>query len=192
MIKIIVAIFLLALSGCTQAPVLKVYSLNTPDVHQHHSARFKNKSIKVMYPQSIKEPLSESMQFSYALNDQGVYQNSQWSNNISKLLQGIVIEIFDESKMFKVVLSDTSTLQENYRLESNVFDFEHMIRGEGSYANVSIQFTLINADMGSLAQSKRFSYREPTLTTDAKGYVDATNKIMVKLSKDLVKWLQLN
>ena len=176
--------------GCSKAPVIDVYSLNVPQIATESASSYNNKSIKVTFPQSIKEPLSEKMHFSYTINDRGVYQNSQWSNNMSRILQGTFIEVLDHSRLFKVVLSDLSTLEENYRLESNIFDFEHQVRGGDSYAVVSIQFTLINADTGRLVKSKRFSYQEPTPTTDAKGYAIATNRVIDKLSQDLLKWLK--
>ncbi len=176
--------------GCSKAPVINVYSLNVPQVQTETASAYKDKSIKVTFPQSIKEPMSEKMQFSYTTNDRGTYQNSQWSNHMSRILQGTFIEVLDKSRLFKIVLSDMSTLEENYRLESNIFDFEHQVRGSDSYAVVSIQFTLINADTGRLVKSKRFSYQEPTPTTDAKGYAKATNKVIVKLSQDLLEWLK--
>ncbi len=178
--------------GCSKAPILNVYSLNTPQIQTEMTNAYKHKSIKVTFPQSIKEPMSEKMHFSYATNDRGTYQNSQWANNMSRILQGIFIEVLDSSNLFKIVLSDMSTLKENYRLESNIFDFEHQVRGTHSYAFVSIQFTLINADTGRLVKSKRFSYKEPTATTDAKGYSIATNRVIIKLSQDLLKWIKSN
>lgn len=177
-------------TGCTKAPVINVYSLNVPQVQTETASAYKDKSIKVTFPQSIKEPLSEKMLFSYTTNDRGTYQDSQWSNNMSRILQGTFIEVLDSSRLFKVVLSDMSTLEENYRLESNIFDFEHQVRGADSYAVVSIQFTLINADTGRLVKSKRFSYQEPTPTTDAKGYAIATNRVIARLSQNLVEWLK--
>lgn len=176
--------------GCSKAPVINMYSLSVPQVQTETVNVYKHKSIKVSFPQSIREPMSEKMHFSYAENDRGTYQNSQWSNDMNRLLQGMFIEVLDRSRLFKVVLSDMSTLQENYRLESTIFDFEHQVRGRDSYAVVSVQFTLINADSGRLAKSKRFSYQERTPTTDAKGYVAATNRIMIRLSDDLLKWIQ--
>jgi len=178
--------------GCSKAPVINVYRLNVPQVQTQSVSAYKDKSIKVSFPQSLKEPMSEKMLFSYAENDSGTYQNSQWSNNISRILQGTFIEVLDRSRLFKIVLSDMSTLEENYRLESTIFDFEHQVRGSDSYAVVSIQFTLINADKGRLVKSKRFSYQEPTPSTDAKGYAIATNRAIVKLSHDLVEWLKSN
>ncbi len=128
--QIITLILATVFLGCSKAPALKVYTLSAPSVNKSYSSLYKNKSIKITYPQSIKETLSENMLFSYGLNDRGAYQNSQWSNDISKLIQGTLIDVLDGSRFFKVVLSDTSTLQENYRLETNIFDFEHKIRGE--------------------------------------------------------------
>lgn len=183
-------LLLVGLLGCTKAPALKVYTLSTPSIKNVHSRNYKNKSVKVSYPQSLKDEMSQKMHFSYSASDRGSYQNSEWSNNMSKLLQGTFIEVLDSAHMFKVVLSDTSSLKENYRLESNVYTFEHQIRGTQSYAIISVQFTLINADLGKLVKSKRFVYKEETPTVDAQGYAQATNIAMAELSKDLVEWLR--
>ena len=130
------------------------------------------------------------MNFSYSSIDRGTYQNSEWSNNMSKLLQGTLIEVLDESRLFKVVLTDTSTAREDYRLESNIFAFEHRVRGTQSHAVVSIQFNLISVESGGMVKSKRFTYSEATPSIDAKGYVTATNVAVSKLSSDLVSWLR--
>jgi cholesterol transport system auxiliary component len=169
---------------------MKIYSLEVPKVTAVSTSVYKTSVLKVTFPYSLREQMSAKMNFSYSDNDYGTYLNSEWSNNMSKLLQGTIIDILSHSKLFNVVLGDTSTLKEDYRLESNIFTFEHRVRETQSYANVSIQFTLINADTGKLVKSKRFSYTEPTPSVDAKGYVIATNKIMRRLSKDLVAWIK--
>lgn len=183
-------IILIGLLGCTKEPAMKVYSLDIPTVSAVHSSAYKNKSIKIAYPQSLRNKISQKMNFSYSSIDSGNYQNSEWSNNMSKILQGTFIEVLDGSKLFKVVLSDTSTVKEAYRLESTIFAFEHSVRGTASDAIVSIQFNLISKETGSLVKSKRFSYKEATPTMDAKGYVAATNVAVSKLSRDLVGWLR--
>jgi len=183
-------IILIGLLGCTKEPALKVYSLDITPVGTVHSSNYKSKSIKITYPQSLKDNISQKMNFSYSSIDSGNYQNSEWSNNMSKILQGTFIEVLDGSKLFKVVLSDTSTAKEDYRLESTIFAFQHSVRGTASHAIVSIKFNLISTETGRLVKSKRFSYKEATPTTDAKGYVAATNVAVSKLSVDLVSWLR--
>lgn len=188
--KIVLLSVAIGLLGCSKAPALKIYSLNVPTIKVPTIHRYRSKTVKVTFPQSLREQMSQKMNFSYSNNDRGTYQNSEWSNNMRKLLQGTLIDVLDSSRLFKAVLSDTSTLKENYRLESNIFAFEHRVRGENSHSVVSIQFTLINADTGKLVKSRRFSYQEPTTSTDAKGYASATNAIMTRLSGDLVGWLR--
>ena len=180
----------IGLLGCTKEPAMKFYSLKTPSVTPISSSHYKNKSIKITYPQSLRNKISQKMNFSYSSIDSGNYQNSEWSNNMSKILQGTFIVVLDESRLFKAVLSDTSTAKEDYRLESHIFAFEHSVRETASNAVVSIQFNLISTQTGRLVKTKRFTYKEPTPTIDAKGYVAATNAAVSKLSKDLVDWLK--
>jgi cholesterol transport system auxiliary component len=180
----------IGLLGCTQAPALKVYSLDVPEVHKVNTSDYRHKIVKVSFPQSLREQMSQKMNFSYSHNDYGTYMNSEWSNHMSKLLQGTVIDVLDRSKLFQTVLPDTTTLKVNYRLESNIFAFEHQVRGKESHSMVSIQFTLIDAGTGKLVKSKRFSYKEATSSIDAEGYASATNVALARLSKDLVGWLR--
>jgi len=187
---ILLIALVLANTACTKAPALKIYTLNVPQIKETTYSAFKNKTIKITYPQSLREQMSQKMNFSYSINDRGTYQNSEWSNHMSKLLQGTLIDVLGRSRLFKAVLADTSTLKENYRLESNIFSFEHRVRAEQSHSVVSIQFTLIDADTGRLVRSRRFSYQEPTPSTDAKGYALATNVILARLSADLLGWLR--
>ena len=182
-------VLVMVIVGCTQAPTMKVYSLDVPKITVAATSPYKTKVVKVTFPYSLREQISEKMNFSYSDSDYGTYLNSEWSNNMSKLLQGTIMDVLSNSKLFKAVLADTSTLKENYRLESNIFTFEHKVRDKDSYADVSMQFTLIDADTGKLVKSRRFSYQEATPTTDAKGYASATNVIMRRLSSDLVEWL---
>ncbi|WP_294950868.1 ABC-type transport auxiliary lipoprotein family protein [Sulfurovum sp.] len=189
-IMLVLSFFLL--SGCSfkEAPVMKVYSLLIPHVSPVSGGEYRNKILKVSYPVGLGEKLTDGMLYSYSLSDSGEYLNSRWSNNIGRLLQGSMIQILSQSRLFKVVVPYTSNIEENLRLESTIFDFSHHVRGKASYAVVSIQFTLTNAETGKLLKVKRFSYRENTPTIDAKGYAEATNRIMVKLSRDLVRWLK--
>ena len=184
------SVLIMALVGCTQAPMMQIYSIEVPTVSAVSTSPYKNKVLKVTFPYSLREQMTEKMNFSYSDSDYGTYLNSEWSNNMSKLMQGTIIDVLSNSKLFEAVLADTSTLKENYRLESNIFTFEHRVRGKDSYADVSMQFTLIDADTGKLVKSKRFSYTEPTPTVDAKGYAIATNRVMHRLSQDLVAWIR--
>lgn len=187
--KLLLIPIALILGACSQkSPVIKKYTFN-PLTTEVNSSKYNNKTIKVYFPQSLKAELSEKIQYSYSYNEVGFYEDSQWSVNLGKLLQGSVIENLERTNMFKAVLPYTSTVLENYRLESTIYDFSHHIRDKESYAIVSIQFSLINTNTGILVKTKRFNYKEDTSTFDAAGYVSATNKAIDKLNRDLINWL---
>jgi len=190
--KLFLLVSLFVLSGCSlkEAAPLKVYTMDAGNISPVSYSDHRHQTIKISYPQTLKDKLSNEMSYSYSGSERGEYQNSQWSNNIGKLIQGNIIQILVQSRIFKAVLPYASTAGEDLRLESTVFDFSHHVRGEASYAIVSIQFNLINTDSGKLIKTKRFSYKENTLTLDAKGYVEASNRAMVRLSRDLVVWLR--
>ena len=184
------ALLVIFLSGCgTKMTPLKNYTLQTPEADKRYQGSYHSKTIKVMQPLSLKEKMSDKMYFSYSPVQQGAYLNSKWSNNLGQLLQGTVIYTLQSSGMFKGVVSYASTAQADYRLESTVFDFSHHVRGNASDAVVSLQFDLVSTHTGELIKSKRFSYREATHTTDAKGYVEASNRVIERLSNDLLLWL---
>lgn len=188
----ILIVLVFGLAGCSSkgAPI-KTFVLQTPqDIAPVSASRFKQKSIQVTHPESLKEKMNQDMHFSYSASEQGSYSQSQWSNDTGKLLQGVTIRILAQSGLFKGVVSYASTARADYRLESTVFDFSHRVRGQASDAIVSIQYNLISTDSGKLLKSKRFNYIIPTKTTDAEGYVEATNEAIGRLSRDLVHWLR--
>ncbi len=189
--RFIVLCTLLWLVGCSsKALPLKVYTLDVPStVAKTANVKFKHATLKVTFPQTLKEKIGQKMHYSYSSAEQGFYLNSQWSNNIGKLLEGTFILALDESKLFKAVLPYQSTAHEDYRLESTIFAFTHRVRGEDSHAIVSIQFSLIDTDTGKLVKIKRFSYRVATNSLDAKGYVEATNEAVGRLTEALIRWL---
>jgi cholesterol transport system auxiliary component len=182
----------LLLSGCAlkEAPPMSYYSLNIGDVPVVEHSKYRDKVLKVAYPKPLTEKLTDKISFSYSSRDRGVYQNSQWSNTLEKLVEGNIITALQQSRLFKAVLPYSSTAGVDFRLESMIYDFSHHVRGDASYAVVSIEFALIDTYTGKLVKTKRFSYREDTPTTDARGYVEASNKILHRLAHDLIIWLK--
>ena len=186
-----IGLLLFGLSGCVLSPEppLQTFTLATPPVKRVAHSPYAQKVLKVSFPQSVKEPLSDKIPFSYSSGDRGYYLNSSWSNNIGQLLQGVLMEGLEKSHLFKAVLPYASTAGEDLRLESMAYDISHHLRGEESYAIFSVGVALVDAQRGKLLKVKRFSYKEPTPTVDAKGYVRATQKALARFENDLIAWL---
>jgi len=180
------------LTGCSikEAPPLSLYTLTSPKVESFSYSPYRNKVAKVSFPLSAKEPLTYKMAYTYGMREWGYYQNSQWANNIGKLIQGNLIQILQNSKIYRAVVPFQSSVPEDYRLESVVHDLYHYVGRDTSYAVVSIEFSLVDMRSGKLVKNRRFTYREPTPSIDAKGYVIAVNRAMGKLSRDILLWLR--
>jgi len=179
------------LSGCAfKSATLRTFTLN-PNYRFAKVAHspYKNKSVKVAYPNSIKGKSSSSIYFSYSRLEEGSYQNSTWSNSSSQLLTSSIIRALEHGGVFKSVIDYTSLANTDYLLESEVYDIYHKVRKGLSVAVLSMRFDLIDTDNNKLVKSKKFTYEIPTKTVDAVGYVAATNRALEKLSADLVRWL---
>ena len=183
---------IISLFGCSKLPTLDIYSIEMPIIKSKQQSKYKNKTVKIAYPKSLKDTITQNMDFTYSSSERGSYQNSQWSNNLAKLLQGATIELLESSQIYKAVVPDSSTISEDYTIESTIYAFYHSLKSNNSKAIVSIEYRLIDSRDNRLIKSKRFSYAEDTTTKDAKGYVEATNKIMKRLGDDLLSWLSYN
>ena len=129
------------------------------------------------------------MNFTYSSSERGSYQNSQWTNSLIKLIQGMTIELLANNKIYKAVIPITSTVKEDYIIESTIYAFYHNLKNSQSKAIVSIEYRVIDSRDNTLIKTKRFSYSEDTPTTNAKGYAIATNKAISRLGNDLLVWL---
>jgi ABC-type uncharacterized transport system auxiliary subunit len=191
LIKLLWMTGVLLLSGCAfKSATLRTFTLN-PSYHfgkVSHSP-YRQKSIKVAYPNSIKGKSSSSICFSYSRLEEGNYQNASWSSSSSQLLTGSIIRALEHGGVFKSVIDYTSLANTDYLLESEVYEICHKVRKGLSVSVLSMRFDLIDTDNNVLVKSRKFTYEIPTKTVDAAGYVVATNRAMEKLSIDLVRWL---
>lgn len=190
--NILLVVMIISLFGCSKLPTLDIYSIEMPIIKSKQKSKYKNKTVKIAYPKSLKDTITQNMDFTYSSSERGSYQNSQWSNNLAKLLQGATIELLESSQIYKAVVPDSSTISEDYTIESTIYAFYHSLKFNKSKAIVSIEYRLLDSTDNRLIKSKRFSYAEDTTTKDAKGYVEATNKIMKRLGDDLLSWLSSN
>ncbi len=186
---ILVMIFVLLGCSIKEAPPINLYRLPTPKIDIYaDTSPYKHRTLKVAYPLSLKSPLSYKI-FYIENTIEGYYQNSQWSNPLGKMLQGDLVELLQKSRTFRLVLPSESSVHEDMRLESIVYDFSHHVEGRDSYASVQIRFDLIDMDSGKVNKSKMFHYKEQTPTVNAKGYIEAANRALARLARDLIEWL---
>lgn len=184
-------ILIFFLFGCsTKVTPIITYNLNLNlDINSYKLSKYKNKTIKVAYPTSIRGLITKRLRYSYNDLEDGVYNNARWSISSSKLLLNNFIKAIDKSDIFASVLDYTSLADTDYLLESEIYEFEHRVRGDSSLSVVTIKFNLIDMTNNKLVKSKKISHQAPTKTFDAKGYVEATNVALGRVVSDMLEWL---
>ena len=177
---------LILLSGCS-GKTIRMYTLestvNPPHFHPRYSA------IRVDYPKGIEDTMGTRIYFSRSDLTQSYYSYSQWSKSLNRILMANLIEALQRSGIARTVLDYASQADAPFELESTVYRFEHRITPRGSSAKVSIGLRLIRSDDKRLIASKTFRYSIPCTRTDARGFVEAANLAVSRLSADMVRWL---
>ena len=177
---------LLLLGGCS-GKTIQMYTLNgstnPPRVHPRFSA------IRVDYPKGIEDTMGTRIYFSRSDLTQSYYQYSQWSDSLNRILMANLIAALQRSGIAHNVLDYASQADAPYELETTVYRFEHKITPQGSSAEVVIGLRLLRSEDKRLIASKIFHYSIPCPQTDAKGFVEAANQAMARLSADMVRWL---
>jgi len=187
-----IILILFLLYGCsTKTEAIKRYSLNPSiKIDRYRASKYKNRSVKIAYPTSIRGLITKKIRYSYNDLEDGSYNNSRWSSSSSKLLMNIFIKAIERSDIFNSVVEYTSLVDTEYLIESEIYEFEHKVRDKSSLAIVSIKFNLVDMSNNSLVKSRKFTYSIPTKTTDARGFVEATNIALSKITIDMLNWLR--
>jgi ABC-type uncharacterized transport system auxiliary subunit len=184
---VVLVLFVLLFTSCSK-PVT-IYSIDKPAIEVIKDSRYKHKTIKIAYPKSIKDMMSRDIVVKYAPNEQSIYQQSFWAENINRLTMAFVTEVFESSKIFKTTINYSSYIKSDYLLEVYIHQMHHQLHSRGSDALVSIKFNLLDAYHYRFIKTKRFDYRIPTQTQNAKGYIQANQKAFNQLQSDLINWI---
>ncbi|MEA3419679.1 MAG: ABC-type transport auxiliary lipoprotein family protein [Campylobacterota bacterium] len=178
-------------SGCSaKTEPIRTYTLSPVlDFGRASHSPYRSKTVIVAYPTNINGKASKSLNFSYHALEVGRYHYAKWSANNSQLILNSTIRALDKSSIFKSTVDYTTLAYADYLLESEVYEFYHRVREDSSDAVFTIKFNLIDMSNNWVVRSRKFSYRIPTPTKNAQGYVAATNKALTLMSRDLVRWL---
>jgi len=186
----IVAISILMFGGCsTKNPPMKRYLLEPDFSFGRVHSRYSDSSIKISYPNDIIGRSGTNIYYSYNKLEDDSYQNSSWSSSSSQLISSVIVRALEHGKVFDSIVDYRSISTTDYLLESEIYHLYHKIRKDISLSIVAIRFDLIDLSNNRLVKSRRFSYKIPTKSIDAIGYVEATNIALERLSRDLVEWL---
>ncbi|GAB1594581.1 ABC-type transport auxiliary lipoprotein family protein [Lysobacter sp. PAGU 2638] len=118
-----------------------------------------------------------------------VYKGSVWAQRPSDMLTNSLLRTFEESGKLRAVARAGSGVNGDYRLLIDVRRFEADYAG-GATPNATIEVSakLLRPDATDVIASRTFSVAEPVSSTAVPQVVDAFDRAMIKLDRDVVGW----
>ena len=180
---------LLFLTGCSNKvlPPVKKYTITPTFEVQKHVADNNCKSLKVTFPQSSNEIMTKNIIYIKGF-EKNSYYLSKWYETPSQMLSKLFYNVLKQRQICQNVIYYDENINSKYILKSDIIDFYQIIHGKKSFVKISVIFYLTN-DNGQLLAQKAFTVTSPVYKTNAFYAVKAFNKASLKLSRDLVGWL---
>ena len=118
------------------------------------------------------------------------YAYNRWVDAPITLLQLVIQDRLAQQGLFKAVLSSTSTLAADRRLEITLHDFSQHFGADGSCEGVvRLRANLVDARKGRLLGSRQFMARVPAGSRTAAGGVVAINEAVSRVLQEMTDWL---
>lgn len=179
----VISVFLF--SGCIsltkELPSYKTYSLNLTNVDSNKSSL--NKSIYILEPKAMGSLNSRAITYTKE-NQRASYALNKWSDKPTKMLQQLIAKGLTLKDSFKYVTTSNIRVKSDYRLSTELVDFNHNFVNNESFAMLSIRVFLINND-NEKVYFKNFVYNEKVSTNNAQGFVNTINNISNNFLEDL-------
>jgi len=138
----------------------------------------------------VADPTSVLMYESRKINvgnaDDTAFGNTQWSDNLPKLVQAKLIQGFENANYFAAVGRPSDDLTADYRLLTDIRRFE-IVPGGKPVAEVEIA-AKVAAEDGKVVATKVFTASAPVTELAPQPAYDALNALFGKIATDIVIW----
>jgi len=184
--KILLSVMMLfLLVGCSSKEIkpYDIYSIN--DSSKLEQPLHVEKVLKIAKMKSSNQMQSDKIWYKESSVKIDSYFYSKWNTAFTDMLEQNLVNSISRSELFKTTYSRYSKVRADLVLESELIDSVHDI--SSGMVSFGIRLYLIEGSM--LKSSKEFIYEEKCSSKDAKGAVEAYEKIIKKLNKDVILWL---
>jgi len=186
MSKILLSVMtLFLLVGCSSKEIkpYEIYSIN--DSSKNEQSLHVEKVLKIAKIKSSNQMQSDKIWYKESSVKIDSYFYSKWNAAFTDMLEQNLVNSISRSELFKTTYTRYSKVRADLVLESELIDSVHNVSSD--IVSFGIRLYLIEGSM--LKSSKEFIYEEKCSSKDAKGAVEAYEKIIKKLNKDVVIWL---
>lgn len=148
-----------------------------------------NKSIEIYEPKALASINSIAISYKKDGFFSESYVLSKWSDKPSKMIQQSIASYLTRSESFDFVTTSKLRIDTDYKLYSELIDFNQSFENGKSLAKFSIRVYLVN-NKNEKVSFKNFSYEKETSSKNAQGLVNTINLLYKNFLKDLNQFLQ--
>ena len=179
-------ILLFLLSGCIpKTHTLHLYNLSVESSHKEVSKS--NITLKVNYPTALNA-LSGSRIYYNDNSKIGYYLYSRWSSSLNKMLYSDIITNLQSNGKYRYVVGYNSIAKADYELEVEIDSFNHIIKGDQSYANIKLNVKLIESSSGKVVKQRVFRYKIPLEAKNAAAFAKGAKQAVKDFIDDLLNF----
>ncbi|WP_345993532.1 ABC-type transport auxiliary lipoprotein family protein [Sulfurimonas sp. HSL-1716] len=186
---------LIFISGCSFQTVVSAsneYKIDVGNkIGRYDSTGCKGYVLRVKNVESYTHIKSRSIYYGVGDYELSTYTKSNWQEAPFKSIKHSIIKELRESKIFKDIVSNRSSVQPDYVLEYSVENFIQRFSEDmkSSTVEVKIHFSLINYKTSKLLYSTTIEKKLPSASLDAIGGVKAISRALGDVIEQDTLWL---
>lgn len=119
----------------------------------------------------------------------GAYAYHYWADLPNNLYQSLLLSKFEQSQIFKTLLSQGSSIGSDYILESRIDSFEQVINENENYISISISVNFIDAKESKIIAHRLFSAKEELDKIDIFNVYQSFEKALNFIGNEIVLWI---
>lgn len=148
-------------------------------------------SLRISQPESAPGLNTARMAYRTDPNRIDYFAYNEWVASPARMMASLMEERLDESGLFGSIVSGSSDIRTDLRLDSHVLSLYQDFTGETSTTLLSVKVNLIDVASRSLTNSKTFSYRVPADERNAESGADAANQAADQFLDDLTRFISV-
>ena len=191
--RILIAISLLFLSGCTiTKPYIVEYKISAKGVQtKHNSSECIGKSLKIAQAFSEKSLMSSMMDYTQSDSRVFSYTESQWQGTPNHAVATYIYNEIKDSAIFRSVLSSKSVSKSDMLLEINIEEFMQHYSSDMKklHASITVSLALIDTKTNGIIATKTFKSKVDSKKLNADGGVEALNSALSDMLEKNIEWL---
>ncbi|ECP7408706.1 ABC-type transport auxiliary lipoprotein family protein [Campylobacter coli] len=117
------------------------------------------------------------------------YAYHLWADLPNNLYQFLLLSKFEQSQIFKALLSQGSSVGSDYILESRIDSFEQVVDENENYVSISISINFIDAKESKIIAHRLFSIKERVKKIDIFDVYQSFEKALNSLGNEIVLWI---